>query len=50
VLERDGELYALRFHLPAGGAASPAIASPGVATLHVLDALASPAQPSAPRR
>lgn len=44
-----GNLYALRFHLPASGANSPAVASPAAATLHVLDALASPAEPSPPR-
>lgn len=43
-LELAGELYALRLHLPAGGAASP-----GAATLHVLDALASPGQPTPSR-
>jgi hypothetical protein len=43
-LEREGELYALRLHLPATG-----VASPGAVSLHVLDALASPGQPSPPR-
>lgn len=43
-LTRGGELYALRLHLPADG-----VASPGAVTLHVLDALASPGQPSPSR-
>lgn len=42
-MERDGSLYALRFHLPASG-----IDAPGAATLHVLDAVAPPATPSLP--
>jgi hypothetical protein len=43
-LERAGELYAVRLHAPESG-----VASPGAVSLHVLDALASPGQPSPPR-